>query len=153
MPSFENVLPAAADTLLTITGLGGFQYQARGLTQTLSVLPQLKQQLRTINGTLIDVSNPAFRKYASKVTCTDVDAPPMDNLWPGMIVTVDCAASLCFETGNPGSPYKPESSGSSYANGHYTFYRPRLEMMVMDVQQTFDEWKCANGWELDLEEV
>ena len=150
---FENILPSGADTLLTISGVGGFQYQARGLSQTLSVIKQTQQQLRTINATLIDVSNPAFRKYASKITCTDVDAPPLDNLWPGMTVTVQCAASLAFETGNSGSPYKPVVSGSMYTNGHMTFYRPELTMMVMDVQETFDEWKSDNGWELDLEEV
>jgi hypothetical protein len=153
MPTFENVLPGGADTLLTISGLGGFQYQARGLSQTLSPIAQLKQQLRTINGRLIDVSNPAFRKYASKITCTDVDAPPLDNLWNGMIVTVQCAASLAYQTGNPGSPYKAVVSGSEYTNGHFTFYRPEMEMMVMDFRQTFDEWKADNGWELELEEV
>jgi hypothetical protein len=150
---FENILPSGADTLLVISGLGGFQYQARGLTQTLTIIKQLQQQLRTINGSLIDVSNPAFRKYASKITCTDVDAPPLDNLWPGMVVTVQCAATLCYETGNSGSPYKPITPGSSYTNGHFTFYRPMLSMMVMDVQENFDEWKSDNGWEIDLEEV
>ena len=30
--ALENILPAGSDTLLTISGLGGFQYQARGLT-------------------------------------------------------------------------------------------------------------------------
>jgi len=153
MPTFENILPASADTLLTISGLGDFQYQARGLSQTLSPIAQLKQQLRTINGSLIDVSNPAFRKYASKITCTDVDAPPLDNLWNGMIVTVQCAVSLVYLTGNPGSPYKAVVSGSEYTNGHYTFYRPEMEMMVMDFDHTFDEWKADNGWSLTLEEV
>jgi hypothetical protein len=113
----------------------------------------LKQQLRTINGSLRDISNPAFRKYASKITCTDVDAPPLDNLWPGMTVIVQCAASLSYLTGNPGSPYKTAVSGSEYINGHYTFYRPELEMMVMDVKTQFDEWKADNVWEIDLEEV
>ncbi len=149
----EGVLPANADTLLTITGLGGFQYQARNLTQTLDPIPQIKQQVRTINAVMIDISNPAFRKYLSKITCTDVDAPPLDNLWPGMTVTVDCAVELVYLSGNPGSPFKPESSGSSYVQGHYTHYRPRLVMMVTDLKRTFDEWKHDNGWELDLEEV
>jgi hypothetical protein len=153
MPTFENVLPPNADTLLTISGLGGFQYQARGLSQTLTPISQLKQQLRTINGSLVDVSNPAFRKYASKITCTDVDAPPLDNLWNGMIVEVQCAVSLAYLTGNSGSPYKAVVSGSEYTNGHFTFYRPVMNMMVMDFSHTFDEWKADNGWSLDLEEV
>src|SRR3974390_1139586 len=99
--SLEGILPGGADTLLVISGLK-FLYSARGLTQTLDVISQTKQQARTINGQLIDVSNPAFRKYLSKITCTDVDAPPIDNLWPGMEVTVQCALELCYESGNPG---------------------------------------------------
>lgn len=153
MPTFEGTLPAAADTLLTISGLGGFQYQARGLSQTLDVIAQTKQQVRDINATLVDISNPAFRKYASKITCTDVDAPPLDNLWPGMTVTVECAAEFVYLTGNVGSPARPEVSGSSYVQGNYTHYQPVLTMMVMNVHHTFDEWKHDNGWELDLEEV
>jgi hypothetical protein len=152
-PLPENVLPGGSDTLLTISGVGGFQYQARGLTQTLSVIKQAEQQVRTINGGLLDISNHAFRKYASKISCMDVDAPPLDNLFPGTIVTVDCAVNLCYLTGNPGSPARPEVSGSSYIRGAYTFYRPVLTMMVMAPSQSFDEWKADNSWELSLEEV
>ena len=153
MPTLEGILPIADDTLLTISGLGGFQYQARGLSQTMSVIAQTKQQVRTINGNMRDVSNPAFRKFASKITCTDVDAPPLDGLFPGMIVTVQCAVEFVYLIGNSGSPFRNPVSGSEYTQGDYTHYRPELEMMVMDVQHTLDEWKHDNGWELDLEEV
>lgn len=151
--AFENVLPSAADTLLTISGLGDFQYQARGLTQTLSVIKQASQQARTVNGILVDVSNPLFRKYESKITCTDVDAPPLDGLFPGMVVEVGCAASLAYLTGNPGSPYRGAVSGSTYTQGDYTFYRPVLTMMVVQPSEQFDEWKADVQWEIDLEEV
>lgn len=153
LPSPENVLPGGADTLLVISGMGGFQYQARGLTQTLSPIGMAAQTDRTINGVLLDISNPVFRKYSSKITCTDVDAPPLDNLWPGMTVTVDCACSLVYETGNPGSPVRPEVSGSSYTQGYYTFYRPVLTMLVMSFSESFEEWKGDIVWELSLEEV
>lgn len=152
-PLPENLLPAGADSLLTITGLGGFQYQARGLSQTLTVIKQTQQQLRTINGRMRDVSNHAFRKYASKVTCTDINAPPLDNLFPGMVVFVECAAVLSYKTGNVGSPNREQVSGSSWTLGEFTFYRPVLEMMVMDVQQTFEEWKSDYIWSIDFEEV
>lgn len=152
-PQPENVLPGGSDTLLTISGVGGFQYQARGLTQTLTIIKQAEQQVRTINAGLLDISNHAFRKYASKISCTDVDAPPFDGLFPGTIVTVECAVTLCYQTGNPGSPARPEVSGSSYIRGAFTFYRPVLTMMVMQSTQSFDEWKADNQWELPLEEV
>ena len=150
--SLEGILPGGADTLLVISGLK-FLYSARGLTQTLDVISQTKQQARTINGQLIDVSNPAFRKYLSKITCTDVDAPPIDNLWPGMEVTVQCALELCYESGNPGSPARTAVSGSTYTKDGMTFYRPLLTMMVTNVTHTLDEWKRDNGWSIELEEV
>jgi len=149
----ENILPANADTLLTISTLGELQYMARGLTQTLDVIKEAVQQRRTINGSLIDISNPQFRKYASKLTCSDIGTPPLDNLWPGYIVTVGCAVSLSYPTGNPGSPFKPVVSGSEYVQGHYTFYRPMLTMMVGIFDWSFDEWGAKVNWSLDLEEV
>lgn len=148
----ENVLPAGADTVLTITGLGGFQYQARGLSQAL-VLVRNAEPVRTINGRLKDVSNHAFRKYASKITCTDINAPPLDGLFRGDVVTVECAAVLCYKTGNPGSPFRSEVSGSSWTLNAFTFYRPVLEMMVMNLSQNFEEWKSDFQWSVDLEEV
>ena len=152
---FENVLPANSDTLLTISGMGHMLYQARGLTQTLQVIPAATSQGRTINGTLIDLSVAQFRKYTSKISCSDVNAPALDNLWPGMTVTVDCACSLCYAAGNPGSPARPEVSGSSYADGSpaFIYYRPILDMMIKDISFHFDEWKAVVGWEMDLEEI
>lgn len=152
-PQFENILPGGADTLLTITGVGGFQYQARDLTQTLDVIPQTKHQLRTINARLRDFSNPAFRKYISTITCKDTNAPPLDGLFPGDLVTVDCALMLSYLTGNPGSPFRDVVSGSSHILGPYSFYRPRLDMMVRDVGDSFEEWKSDYTWKLVLEEV
>ena len=149
----ENVLPANADTLLVISGMGSFQYQARGLTQTLQLIPQATDLERSINGKLIDVSNPVFRKYMSRITCTDVDAPPLDGLWPGMQVTVQCAVTLCYANGNPGSPGRPEVSGSSYVQGDFTFYRPVLEMLVKTFTENFEEWKGDVAWVLELEEI
>jgi hypothetical protein len=150
--SIENALPSGADTLLVISGMGSFQYQARGLTQKLQLIPQATDLERSINGELVDVGNPVFRKYTSTITCTDIDAPPLDGLWPGMRVTVQCAASLCYATGNPGSPGRPEVSGSSYTQGGFTFYRPVLEMLVKSHSENFEEWRGDIGWSLELEE-
>lgn len=153
MPDFENVLPANSDTLLTISGFGTMLYQARGLTQSLEVISAAHNQGRTINGKLIDLSAPQFRKYASKISCTDVNAPPLDGIWPGMTVTVHCACVLSYLTGRSGSPVRDEVSGSSYVEGAYTFYRPILTMLVQAVNEHLDEWKDDTQWEVDLEEV
>jgi hypothetical protein len=152
-PQPENILPSGADTVLTISGLGGFQYQARGLSQSLKVIKQTQQQFRTINGALRDLSNHAFRKYESEIACTDINAPPLDGLFPGMVVTVQCAAILSYKTGNSGSPWRNAVSGSEWSLGEYTFYRPELEMMVIDLDENFEEWKSDFQWKLKLEEV
>jgi hypothetical protein len=168
----ENLIPespapaagayaASADTLLQIFYSqvdSPFEeppmlYQARNLTQTLEVIDKAMQQERTINGVLTDVSNPAFRKYSSKITCTDINAPPLDDVWPGMTVTVWCTAYLCYPTGRVGSPARPEVSGSQYTLGHFTFYRPILTMLVGPLNEGFEEWRSDFTWSLSLEEV
>src|SRR5665647_711701 len=151
----ENILPANADTLLVISSFGNMLYQARGLSQTLEVIGAAAQMERTINGNLIDLSAPQFRKYASTITSpNDVDAPPLDGVWPGMTVYVDCVVSLCYLTAGGNGPHnRYEVSGSSYEQGAYTFYRPVLLMLVKKVEMHFDEWKCIVGWTLELEEV
>lgn len=149
----ENVLPANSDTLLEILSFGTMLYQARGLTQSLQVIPGASHMERTINGTLIDVSAPQFRKYVTRINASDVDAPPLDNVWPGMTITIHCAASLCYPTGNSGSPARAEVSGSSWTQGSMTFYRPIIVALVKSVEQHFDEWKASNGWTLEAEEV
>ncbi len=154
--AIENVLPSPAgstDTLLKISGIGDLQYQARGLTQTLELINEASDLERSVNGTLVDMSNPIFRKYKSKISATDVDAPPLDNLWPGMVVEVECAATLCYPTSNPGSPARPEVSGSSWTQGSFTFYRPILTMRIMTLSESFEEWKANNSWVMQLEEV
>jgi hypothetical protein len=154
-PQFENILPANSDTILTISSFGNMLYQARGLSQTLEVIGEATQQERTINGTLVDISVAQFRKYASTINSpSDTDAPPLDGVFPGMEVTVQCAAGLAYlTTGGNGPNHRTEVSGSSYIAGAYTFYRPELTMMIKKVTMHFDEWKCVVGWTLELEEV
>ena len=151
---FENVLPSNADTLLAISSFGNMMFQARGLTQTLSVIGEATQQERTINGTLVDISAAQFRKYASKINVpSEVYAPPLDNIFPGQTVTVHCAVTLAFVTGTPGLPNRPSVSGSSWTENGYTFYRPLLTMMVKTVETQLDEWKNVVGWSVELEEI
>jgi hypothetical protein len=153
-PVPEGILPAGADTLLTISGFGNMTYQARGLSQTLEHIGAAVQLERTINGSLTDVSAVQFRKYQSKITVPDeVEAPPLDGIWPGMQVTVACAIYLAYPNGRALSPQRTEVSGSSYTENGYTFYRPVLTMLVKGYEQHLDEWGRKIGWTLDLEEV
>jgi hypothetical protein len=149
----ENVLPATDDTLITITGFGDFKYQARSATQTLEIIGGATQLERTINGELIDLSAPQFRKYITKIgVSAEINPTPMDGMWPGMEVVVQCAVQLAKVTTSPDTLGRNAVSGSIwYANG-YTFYRPELTMLIKTLETHFDEWKNVVGWSIELEE-
>lgn len=139
-----------AETLLVISGPGVPPYSARGLTQTLDPVASVISP--TVNGGLLDLTPPQFRKYLSTISCTDVDPPAWDNFWPGMIVTVDCVAELGYPTVG-GSPTRTVVPGSSRVSGAYTWYRPRLDMMVLAYTTSRDEYGDQVAWHLDLREV
>jgi hypothetical protein len=150
----ENILPPDADTFLLIDVMGQFYAQARDLEQKLTPIKQSSQLRRSWNGDLLDLSNPLFRKYATTVTCTDINSWPLDNLWPGMPITVYCAIRLGYLAGNPGSPARTVMDGSMYTQGHFVFYRPVLSMLVSEPSnQTYQEWKASNSTGFYAEEV
>jgi hypothetical protein len=151
------------ETLLVITpvsGVEGFgltQFCARGISQTLepitgpgsggSVMGTWVR--RDINGTAVSIAKPQFRKYASTITCRDVEAPNFDNAWLGQLVIVDCAIELNFPTLS-GSPGRAVVAGSLREEGHFTFYRPQLEMLVVGISHSHDEYPHDYNWKLDL---
>lgn len=144
-------------TLLVITAMGVPPYSARGLTQTLQPIAAAAQVRRTVNGDLIDVSASQFRKYRSTIACADQQAPALDGIWPGMTVTVDCVSELAYLTdgGSPERTLAEEDSATpaTRTEGEFTFYRPQLEMLVLDHRQQTDEYGAVVSWQLDLEEV
>lgn len=139
-------------TLLILSGMGVPLYSARGLTQTLTPIAAAAVKRRSINGVLYDVSRPQSRKYASKISCTDLRTPAIGGIWPGQTVTVQCVAELNYPVG--GSPERPVVSGSEYQDGDFIFYRPVLTMMIVEPPSVqIDEWNADVAWEIDLEEV
>ena len=148
-------------TLLTITPLYGdvgpeiTPYSARGLNQSLELImdsPVGNQIRRSINGTLIDLTYDQFRKYRSVITCTDQDVPAFDGARQGAIVQVDCCKELSYRTIG-GAPSRTVVPGSSRVEGDFTFYRPRLTMMVINFRDEFAEWEAKVQWSLELQEV
>ncbi len=139
-------------TLLVISGPGIADYSARGLTQTLDPIDAASVLARTVNGTLIDLSPQRMRKYKSTISCSDMNTPALDGIWPGMQLTVDCVSELGYATatGTPGRTVVPDSPR---VVGNWTFYRPRLEMRVMSYTVSQDEYGAAVSWQLDLEEI
>lgn len=141
-----------ADTLLVISGNGVAPYSARGLKQSLEPIAASIKLERDVNGNLADLSIPEMRKYKSKISCTDVNAPAFAGIYPGTVVTVDCTWELGYPTSTPAMQDRTAVPGSSRVEGDYTYYRPRLTMVVMNFNDEFVEYDGTNGWELELEE-
>lgn len=150
MPSYPPP-PPDGQTWLVLSSMGVPLYSARGLSQTLEPIDGSKNMRRSINGILTDIAHTQFRKYKSKITCTDQRAPAMDDIWPGLTVVVDCIAYLSYPA--TGSPHRTVITGSSFTEGSFIFYRPRLTMMVMANSAQTDEWDASVPWELELEEI
>lgn len=135
---------------LVISGVGLPPASIRGVTQTLAPIGASQQLVRTVNGTLRDLSAPQFRKFSSVIRCADQDPPALEGVWPGRIVTVDCLAELAFPTAS-GAAERPIVG--SRVEGSWTVYRPRLVMMVVSFDLDRDDWRAVTGWTLELEEV
>jgi hypothetical protein len=127
-------------------------YSALGITQTMTPIGASNSQRRTINGQLVDLSQPRFRKYASRISGRTMRPPAIDKVFPGTIITVGCAYLLSYATSG-GSPSRTVVSGSSFTENSWTFFRPEIIFMVKSLSNGFAEWEADNDWSLDLEEV
>ncbi len=137
-------------TLLSLSGIGVPPYSARGLAQTLEPIDQAASLQRTINGELIDLARAEFRKYKSTISGSDQRPPSCDGLWPGRQIIVDCIEELAYPDG--GMPQRPVVEGSSFSESGFTYYRPRLTMVVTSFQLSRDEYGAQVGWSINLEE-
>lgn len=140
------------ETLLVIEGVGIAPYSARGLNQSWGLIDAAKNFRRTVNGTLINLSPPQFKKLTTSITCTDVNPPALDGVALGLEVVVDWVVEFSYLTAG-GSPAHEVVPGSSYEEGEFTFYRPRVTMIVKDYSGSVAEWDAMTPWQLDLEEV
>lgn len=132
--------------------MGITPYSARGLTQTLAPIEAAIQMRRTVNGALVDLSSSQFRKFTSKITGSDQLPPSLNGVWPGAILTVSCISELVYATSGD-LPDRAAVPGSSRVEGEFTYYRPRLVMLVMGFETTTDEYGAQVSWSLDLEEL
>ena len=139
------------DTLLTISGIGIAPFSARAAHQTLEPIGASSKLARTVNGVAIDISPPQMRKYATHITCEDMNSPAIDSIWPGMQLTIGCITELSFLTG--GSAGRAMVSGSLRFEGSYSFYRPQLVVLITSFSIDTDEWGARVSWNLQGEEV
>lgn len=142
---------ADEDTLLTLEGLGIPSFSARGLEQTLDPIDSAGEFDRDVNGNLVDLSPPQFKKYRSTVSCQDTEGPALDGVPIGAVVTVHCVAELPYLT-EDGTPSREAVEDSEREVGAWTYYRPILTMVVVGFSISRNEWSRTVSWQLDLEE-
>lgn len=116
-------------------GVSLSEYAARGIKAGIGPIDAAKQSRRDINGTLVDTSNPAFRKYRLSLSCDDMDSPGFgevttdaDGHWPGDRVFVTVLPHMA-------------SAGAM-----------NLTMLLKDWNVERDEWGAATSWSAELEQ-
>ncbi len=140
-------------TLLVVSGPGVAPYSARGLQQTYDPINEAVHLERMVNGELEDFSAPQFRKYRSKVSCTDHNTPALSGVWPGTIVEVECVQEMSFKTDQPGDQEREAVIGSVRVEGDYTFYRPKMTFRFRGFSVSGQEYLHEVAWSFDLEEL
>lgn len=137
------------------TAPGVNPYSARGLKGRLLPIDLARgndKLARTVNGTLISIAAPQMRKYQLEVMGED-DAPAaLDGLWVGMQVEVDAHVELAFLTSG-GSAGREMVPGSERFEDAWTYYCPRMQMLVVETQAERQEWAAVVSWSLVLEEI
>lgn len=128
-------------TLLSLT-VGGSNvimsdWALRGIVASLEPIAAAGQVRRDVNGNLVSLGQPQFRKYKVSLSCSDQESPGFalnttdrEEIWPGTEVQITLQPQL-------GAPY-PVS----------------LNAMVMSPgwKEQFDEYGAVNSWSLDLEQ-
>jgi hypothetical protein len=148
----------AEQTLLKLSGTGihGVSlYSARGLKQSLEPLQEAAVIRRTINMEARSLGLPAARKYNTTISAgADVNiAPPaFDDIWPGMVVVIECIAELGYKTIG-GTPARTVVAGSSRTEGDFTRYRPVLTCMIVSLTMGAEEYTAGHEWTLTATEV
>jgi hypothetical protein len=130
-------------------------YSARGLKGTLTPIDMasgLDKLARTVNGTLISIAAPQMRKYRLEASGNDQDPPALDGLWVGMEVTARCHVEIARHTVS-GPPERTPVAGGIRYEGGWTFYRPEMQMRVVQWSIDREEWNAAVNWSLALEEI
>jgi hypothetical protein len=147
MPSVAS----GADTILNLQGLGVPSWSARGLTETLTLIEAAAQITRSINGKVLNWSQPQFRKYRITLSCTDQRVLAFDGIWPGAEVIIDCVTELAYPVG--GTPERTPVGGSERTEGSFVFYRPQIWCFFVGFNTNTPEYEATPGWEARFEEI
>jgi hypothetical protein len=122
-------------TDLVISGVGLPDYAVRGVRQTISPVDHASRLERTVNGNLVNLGDPAFRKYKTTISGSDQEAPALGDVWPGRVVTVTSIVALA-------------SSDSMGPAGPVSFTG-----LVRSFEVSIDEWSATVDWTLEIEQI
>lgn len=123
-------------TLLAISGIDLGAYSTRDLTIQLEYIAQATQVDRDINGNLIDLSEPQFRKYRVTISCTDHESPVFVGVPPGTQITVTTVPQLGLNRNT--------------ADEQETL---TLTCLTLPWTVSRQEYAARTGWQLVAEEV
>lgn len=142
-----------ADTTdLVISGDGVPPYSATGIRQTLEPIASAAP-VRTVNGGLLNLVPPQFRKFKTTLSCTSSQPPAFAGLWPGSVVDIDCIEEVGYLTASGSAPAGRTIIATRTLDDH-TFVRMRLSVMVMGPwQQARSEAGGTTEWTIEAEEV
>lgn len=167
-------------TELTLSMGGLPPLSARGCIQDLKPLSQ-GECVRMLDGHLIFVGQPGH-KYRTTIRCSDENVLATGDLTVGQTVTVGCIQRLCQKVAAHSEPVevvleRPPVPGSismvtedkgevptfpiegqhfhvpPFDQDLFIFYAPLLNMRVLSLTLTTDEWNLKTSWSLEMEEV
>lgn len=151
-------------------------YEAsRGTKQSISQIDGGADFRRTVNGDLVAVANPLFRRYAIEISGSDSAAPALGGVWIGDAVTVECITPItqrviggattlgrtpvsgsveCFNAAGDLVSHSRSGRSVTSAGAVIVRYRPILDCIVTGAPS----WDGAElsldvSWSLQLEET
>lgn len=149
----------AAQTKLTLSTIDLHPFSARGATYDINPIDASGGSRRDINGTLHDLSDPAFNKYTLSISCSDFRTPSFNNLKRGMTVVVGCPFEWFYPIPEPDETTPGDAAVRSIVAGSLRdkdgirYYRPEMTMMVLSFGDSNHEFAATEDWTLVLEEV
>lgn len=117
-------------TILELSGITLRDYSARDLT--LEIRPVDPGELAyDVAGTLHDLTMERYRKYQFTISCNAVDAPVLDDVWKGKLVTITVLP-------NTGLSQTSEDEEQSF------------DCMLVEWSVSNEEWSARTGWSVTL---
>lgn len=147
-----------------------------GVSQSLQIIEQAAQLRRDVNGGLIRLQNPSFRKYRTEISVNGAGSPTLGNLNPGDLLTIHCIAEItqrvasgaatlvrdpvpgsvrCYDN-NSRRTADPTVSGRSITGASgatFLVFRPILECAVEAYSYDRNETSAEVSWSLIAVEV